>query len=185
MQITYSATKGHQKVKDVGLHQLEVSEPALYSDTIEIHTMERDSQALVPLAVKSAYKAATLTCKADTGAERNVMPLATFKSLVPADAFDQDGNPCCLKPSSTNIVAYGDSAINMFGTYELSLTRNGREEIAVFYIVQSQGPVIIGLPTCRSLGLVTLNYSITNVAETADRKPYSAWRHKNKRENTV
>jgi len=40
----------------------------------------------------------------------------------------------------------------------------------VFYVVQTEGPVIIGLPTCRHLGLVTLNYSIAARDGTSNSK---------------
>ena len=41
------------------------------------------------------------------------------------------------------------------------LDHRGKKQSATFFVVQSNGPLIIGLPTCRSLGLVTLNYAIS------------------------
>ena len=96
-----------QKTK--GLHHVQVecrddvddpdTDSALYFDTIEVHTMEhdkRDTQALVNLTVASNHKALNLTCKLDTGAERNIISLATYKLLAPDTDFDRNGIPCHL-----------------------------------------------------------------------------------------
>ena len=58
-------------------------DPALYFDMVEIHEVGHkgpDTQALVSLAVKSEHRTANLTCKIDTGAEGNVIPLAAYKT---------------------------------------------------------------------------------------------------------
>ena len=40
--------------------------------------------------------------------------------------------------------------------------------LSTFHVVKSNGPTIIGLPTCRVLKLVTLNYAM-NIGPTAER----------------
>ena len=140
------------------------TDSALYFDTIEVHTMEhdkRDTQALVNLTVASNHKALNLTCKLDTGAEGNIISLATYKLLAPDTDFDRNGIPCHLQRSNTRITAYGGSRIPQYGTCELMLDHRGKKQSATFFVVQSNAPLIIGLPTCRSLGLVTLNYAIS------------------------
>ena len=160
--------------KTKGLHHVQVephnyaddpdTDSALYFDMIEIHTVEhdkRDTQALVNLTVASTYKSLNLTCKLDTGAEGNIISLATYKLIAPDSDFDRNGIPCRLQPSSTRITAYGGTRILQYGTCELMLNHRGKRQSATFFVVQTNGPLIIGLPTCRSLGLVTLNYAIS------------------------
>jgi len=69
----------------------------------------------------------------------------------------------------------GGTAISQYGTCELTLSRNDQEVKTVFYAVQTDGPVIIGLPTCRHLGLVTLNYSIAARYGTSNSKVCTPW----------
>ena len=44
--------------------------------------------------------------------------------------------------------------------------------MSTFHVVKSNGPTIIGLPTCRALKLVTLNYAM-NIGPTAERDTYA------------
>jgi len=95
------------------------TDSALYFDMIEIHTVEHDkygTQALVNLLVASNHKKLNLTCKLDTGAEGNIIPLATYKLIAPDSDFDRNGVPCHLQPSSTRITAYGGTNILQYGT---------------------------------------------------------------------
>jgi len=161
------------KSKAKGVHEVQIEDhddPALYFDMVEIHELghkAQDTQALISLTAESEYKTANLTFKIDTGAEGNVMPLATYKTLVPASDFDRSGIPRHLKPSTTRIMAYGGTKIPLYGTCELTLSHHNMSEKTTFYVVQTDGSVIIGLPTCRKLGLITLNYSISTDNSTS------------------
>lgn len=97
------------KHKAKGLHHVQaephddVNDPdtdsALYFDTIEVHTVEqdkRDTQALIDLMVTSNHKTLNLTCKLDTGAEGNIISLATYKLIASDSDFDKNGIPCHL-----------------------------------------------------------------------------------------
>jgi len=84
-----------------------------------------------------------------------------------------NGTPRHLKPSTTRIMAYGGTEIPLYGTCELTVSHLDKKEMATFYVVQTDGPVIVGLPTCRKLGLITLNYSIS----TGSNIPISHSRH--------
>ena len=65
-----------------------------------------------------------------------------------------------LRKSKAKIKAYGGSEIKQYGTCQLKLKHCEQEQVTSFYVVESKGPIIIGLPTCRSLGFVTLNFNI-------------------------
>ena len=153
------------KSKAKGVHEVQIEnqdDPALYFDVVEIHELGHKT-----CTAESEYKTANLTCKIDTGAEGNVMPLATYKTLVPASDFDRSDIPQHLKPSTTRIVAYGGTKIPLYGTCELTLSHHNMSEKTTFYVVQTDGSVIIGLPTYRKLGLITLNYSISTDNSTS------------------
>ena len=140
-------------VSEIYFHQLEIN-------TLGEDTDNTSTQALVQLTVKSTQCTKQLTCKIDTGAEGNVIPLATYKHVSPYSDLNQDGIPTDLNPSNMRVTAYGGHTVMQYGTGKLSLTHRGTSELSTFHVVKSGGPAIIGLPTCRTLKLVTLNYSI-------------------------
>ncbi len=57
-------------------------------------------------------------------------------------------------------VAYGGHEIKQFGMCNLTVDHNGHKESSIFHVTDTQGPIILGLPTCRALGLVAVNYSL-------------------------
>lgn len=85
------------------------------------------------------------------------MPLIIYKTLAPGSSSATHA----LKQSSMRITAYGYTAISQYGMCELMLDHHDRSEKVIFYVVNTTGPVIISLPTCRQFGLVTLNYALT------------------------
>ena len=58
-------------------------------------------------------------------------------------------------------MAYGGSTVRNYGTFEVKINYRGRTEYTTAHVTDTTGPVIIGLPTCRRLGLVTLRYSLS------------------------
>ena len=110
-------------------------------------------------------KLATLKCKVDTGAGGNVMPLRTFAKLFP-ERFDKDGNPTGLSPSSTRLTAYNGSPIKQFGTFKTHVDwtpKNRRVTNRLhtqWYVADTPGPAILGLPSCTRLNIVELHCSV-------------------------
>ena len=94
------------------------------------------------------------------------MPLTLYKSLMPHVKLNSQGVPVDLRPSSTRISAYGCTQIMQHGTCILTVCNDSREIAATFYVVNKEGPVILGLPTCRSLELVILKFSINATQDT-------------------
>ena len=100
-QDVHALEGGHDAdVSDLYFHQLEIN-------TLGEATDNTGTQALVQLTVKSTQCTKQLTCKIDTGAEGNVIPLATYKHVSPHSDLNQDGIPTGLKPSNMRITAYG------------------------------------------------------------------------------
>ena len=108
---------------------------------------------------------ATLKCKVDTGAGGNVMPIHTFAKLFP-ERFDKDGNPTGLSPSSTRLTAYNGSPIKQFGTFRTHVDwtpKNRRVTKRLhtqWYVADTPGPAILGLPSCTKLNIITLNCAV-------------------------
>ena len=109
-----------------------------------------------------------LICKLGIGAEGNVIPLTTYKTISPHCHVTQDGIPTNLNTSNMRITAYGGNVVTHYGTCKLQVTNRNESEMSTFHVVKSNGPTISGLPTCRALKLVTLNYTM-NIGPTAER----------------
>ena len=124
-----------------------------------MHAMSttRDTQANIQLEVMSPHSVLPqlFTCKIDTGAEGNVIPLSLYKELVPQNAEQS------LNVSSTIIMVYGGSTVPQLGTVK----HQDASKNSHFHVVKNIGPAIMGLPMCRALGLITLNYSL-NILDT-------------------
>ena len=108
---------------------------------------------------------ASLRCKVDTGAGGNVMPLRTFTKLFPK-RFDTDGHPTGLAPSTTCLTAYNGSPIRQFGTFRTHIDWTPQGEQTTnrlhtrWYVADTPGPAILGLPACNKLGIVELNCAV-------------------------
>ena len=63
---------------------------------------------------------ATLTCKVDTSAGGNVMPLRAFSKLFPK-CVTTDGTPTGLRPTRTHLTAYNGSTIKQYGTLDTAI----------------------------------------------------------------
>ena len=83
-----------------------------------------------------------------------------YKRLCPQSNYSPEGTPLGLTPSSTMITAFGDHTIPHYGICELTLSHHGHSKSYAFHVVSTAGPTILGLPTCRDMKLVTLNYGI-------------------------
>ena len=143
--------------------------PQLYFHSLYINSVsENDTQALLQLQVDSGQVTAPLLCNIDTGAEGNVIPVDIYKRLCPQSSYSPESAPLGLTPSNTTITAFGGHTIPHYGVCELTLSHYGHTKSYAFHVVNTVGPIILGLPTCRDMKLVTLNHGIsTTQAETA------------------
>ena len=133
-------------------------------DEVKMTGIEAFARIEVPADI-GKNQLATLKCKVDTGAGGNVMPLRTFAKLFP-ERFDMDGNPTGLSPSSTRLTAYNGSPIKQFGTFRTHVDwtpKNRRVTKCLhtqWYVADTPGPAILGLPSCTKLNIVTLNCAV-------------------------
>ena len=127
-------------------------------------TTEAFATVLMPAEI-GPNKLATLKCKVDTGTGGNVMPLHAFAKLFPRH-INTDGSPRGLKSSTTCLTAYNGSKIPQFGTLDTAIdwTPKGKYVANVlrtrWYIADTLGPAILGLPSCAKLGIVELNCAV-------------------------
>ena len=132
--------------------------PQLYFHSLYINSVsENDTQALLQLQVDPGQVTAPLLCKIDTGAEGNVIPVDIYWRLCPQSSNSPEGTPLRLTPSSTTITACGGHTIPHYGICELTLSHHGHSKPYAFYVVKH---IILGLPTCLDMKLVSFNYGI-------------------------
>ena len=160
----------HQKTEE----RVEESFPdQLYFHTLGINQVKKDdTQAYLEVIVESGQCKKPLLCKVDTGAEGNGISLSTYELLFPGSPCDHNGIPTMLSPSSTIISAFGGHTVRHYGTCVLKVTHQDSCKPYTFHVVDAEEPTILGLPTCRDLNLVILNFGIT--AQKVASRPSSA-----------
>ena len=138
------------------LQQRDSHEPdELLFDNVSVKSTvpEHATQAFVSLKVGQQD---ILRCKIDTGSEGNVMPINTYNRLVRTTR----NQTLRLVPSTVRILAYGDVSLRNHGTCELPVSHGEKTTAAKFYVTDAKGPVLLGLPTCRALDLVSLHFNV-------------------------
>ena len=139
-------------------------------DTIELSDVQIDSTteafAVVQMLTEiGPNRLETLKCKVDTNAGGNVMPLCAFTKLFPK-CITADGLSRGLKPSTTCLTTYNGSKIPQYGTLDTAIDRTPKGKCVAnhlqtrWYIADTPGPAILGLPSCVKLGIVELNCAV-------------------------
>ena len=104
-------------------------------------------------------------CKVDTSAGGNVMPLQCVPEVFPS-WLDTDGKPTGLCPTVTQLTAYNGSAIPQLGAHDTAMewrpSSSGPSRCVhtQWYIADTSGPAILGLPSSLKLGVIQLNCAI-------------------------
>ena len=163
-------------------HALEMDEEEfeldeLLIEDIRLDTVEMPStEAFTSIRVPSSTTASGLQkvkVKVDTGAGGNVMPLRIFRQLHP-EKIDSTGRPVGLTQVRTRMTAYNGGEIPLYGTlaakteWEPAHDEGTRHVKTRWYVADTAGPAILGLPSCNRLGVVTMNCSV-EVRKTAPR----------------
>ena len=110
----------------------------------------------------------SLRLKLDTGAQGNALPIRTFKQMYgdtdPEELLDPTGN--------TTLTAYSGGRIKCFGSITL-MCKYGQSEWmrATVYVVDVPGPVVLGLPICEALKLLTNYCHIETLLTSGPKKP--------------
>ena len=125
--------------------QQKVNEPKLEDNDFFIGTIDHEGGAelLVDLVVQDSH---TVTVKLETGAQVNVMPLTVYKAL--------GKDPKKLKPTNTNLTAYGGNKIEVLGCCNLKSRYKDRVRVLKFYVVTACAPCALSLKACQDLVLI-------------------------------
>ena len=93
------------------------------------------------------------------------MPLQAFAKLFPNQLM-KTGMPTGLQKCNTKLRAYNGTNIPQLDALETTITwkDEGTKEVnkmdTTFYITDTPGPAILGLPSCSRLRIVNLNCSV-------------------------
>ena len=107
----------------------------------------------------------SLWCKVNTGASGNVMPLCVFAKLF-FRCVTTDGKPARLHPCDTRMTAYNVSNILQFWSLDTAIEwilkgHQCSKHLQIrWYVADSPGPAILGLPSSSKLGIVQLNCAV-------------------------
>ena len=162
---TNSRRRGQHKQRNV--HSVEQQEEPIPYDSIEsfhfdsIGRNDSPTQAFAELNIKLRRDTfATLKGKVDTGAQGNILPMRTYKNMYPQH-IDCNGNPTLTKPNKDILTAYCGNKVKHYGTIDIPCQyKDSKWRNTTFYVAQTTGSVIYGLPTCAALGIVVLNCSV-------------------------
>ena len=106
------------------------------------------------------HRNTSILAKVDTGAQGNILPTRVFKKMnIPPDI---------LRPSTTMLTAYNGTGIPQDGKVELQCRyKEGEWLKESFYVADTPGPIILGLPSCKALHLVSLHCAVQTTSKSA------------------
>lgn len=105
--------------------------------------------------------------KIDTGAQGNTLPVRMFRKMYP-EKVDSAGLPRRDAVKNRHVVSTVDNGtkISQYGAIQLQCRYDGGKWIDTdFYIVDSEGPAILGFPSSLDHRLVTLHCEIKKLKE--------------------
>ena len=104
---------------------------------------------------RTTGKPIEIKCKLDTGASVNVIPLATYKIINPSE-FTKDNKPIGgFGQDRTTLRGYSGNIIKQYATRLIKAFRNNKYWVILLHIVETQGPILLGLNAMRKFGLFT------------------------------
>ena len=160
--------------KDAESQEIEDSFDNLSLGTIAVNLHvdsipERDSrdEVIATLDVSFDHRPGnhTLKVKVDTGAQGNILPARIFKQVYPKQV-DDGGHPLksSLVQRKTTLICANGTQIPHYGCVSFSCKhRDGDWAKTTFYVVDTDGPAILGLPSCRKMKLVTLHCAVSEI----------------------
>ena len=104
---------------------------------------EGGNELLVNLVIEDSY---TVKVKLDAGAQVNVIPLALYKAL--------GKDPKKVKPTNTNLTAYGGNKIEVLGCCHFKSRYRNSVHVLEFYVVNAGAPCALSFKACQDLALI-------------------------------
>ena len=124
-------------------------------DKVVFDTITSRDEAYTDIHFHHQTRNAYLRVKVDTGAQGNLLPLRTFQKMYPDKRYWPN-----LQPSSTRLSVYDSSTLTQYGKLELTISSGAHTSEAIFYVVDTPGPVLLGFPSSTALKLVTMHFSV-------------------------
>ena len=98
-------------------------------------------------------KPKSMKCKLDTGAGVNIMALSIYQYINPSE-FDEQVKPIDGHSQYKTILKdYNGKPIQQYGIKVFLGKWNHKYRRFVFHVVESEGPILLGLNTMRKMGL--------------------------------
>ena len=117
-------------------------------------------------ASASSKGTASVHVKIDTESGGNILPLCLFQQLHPKQT-SPDGLPIGLDPVQTKLTAYNGSLIPLYGVLRGPIlwqpSKPGAQPCMIhsyWYITDTPGPSLLGLPACEKLAVVQVNCAV-------------------------
>ena len=127
------------------------------------------------LQVPAVKGTASVCVKIDTGTGGKVLPLHLFQQLHPKQT-SPGGLPIGLDPVQTKLTAYSGSPIPLYrilhGPILWQPNTPGTQPCMIhsyWYIADTLGPALLGLPACKKLAVVQVNCAVGTTQ--TDRSP--------------
>ena len=123
-------------------------------------------------ASDSSKGTASVRVKIDTGSGGNILPLCLFQQLHPKQT-SPDGLPIGLDPVQTKLTAYNGSLIPLYGVLRGPIlwqpsTPGAQPRMihSYWYIADTPGPALLGLPACEKLAVVQVDCAVKTLNPT-------------------
>ena len=114
----------------------------------------------------SSKGTASVCVKIDTGSGGNILTLCLFQQLHPKQT-SPDGLPIGLDPVQSKLTAYNGSLIPLYGILHGPIlwqpNTPGAQPSTIhsyWYIADTPGPALLGLPACKRLAVVQVNCAV-------------------------
>ena len=170
---TIDVSEDHSPQDEIALHYIQPN--ATVQNTHPKEIMVRDvcapqcneAYTTIQLPASASRKGTALLCiKVNTRARGNVLPFCVFWHLYP-DQISPAGLPTGLDHISARLTAYNGSHILLYGALHGPITWQPdcpcswpHRVNSYWYITDTPGPVILGLPSSKKLAVVKINCAI-------------------------
>ena len=118
-----------------------------------------------------------MKCKLDTGAGVNIMHLSIYQYINPSE-FDEQGKPIDGHGHYRTILKdYNGNPIQQYGIRVILGKWNHQCWRFVFYIVEAEGPILLGLSTVRKMGLFMSHPRVSTETTDINHEQQNQTRH--------
>jgi hypothetical protein len=109
--------------------------------------------------IKEKHNNKLLQIKVDTGASCNVMPISVYENLTDKPT---------LRKHASKLISYSGHNLNVLGKASLLLEKSSKFSVHDFTVTDTGSTVLLGLPSCVSMGLVNPVGSVTVASQYSD-----------------